>query len=433
MWSRPARSPSGEPRPGSAPQQGSHKLQAASALGQARLQALWNNALHAHGLDAAQVLLTAAEIADRRAYLNVRAALRALFELGAVPVLNENDATATDEISFGDNDHLAAQVAVLLGAQRLLLLTTAPGVMTDVPGSPGARVVESGREARQARLGRPSTTGRGGMESKIGAAELAAAGGVPAWIASPADLAELLAGRDARHVLRRRRPGRAGVQAVAAPRQAHGGHRSDRRGRSARASPPATPACCRRRHRRGRRVPGRRRVRDRRRRRRRAIARAASRVSTRTRSNSAQRASRSCTATASSSCSSSAKPCGSFVHTLCNPRLTTRRGYGSRVGTADRKASVHADSARRGQVLSHFGNPRLTSVFLAGSALMGRTPSSGADDEPAAVEEAAAHQRQACADQRENREPDADEAPVQDERGDGDRREDRGRRDHRTT
>jgi glutamate 5-kinase len=173
------------------------QLQAASALGQARLQVLWNDALHAHGLDAAQVLLTAAEIADRRAYLNVRAALRALFDLGAVPVLNENDATATDEISFGDNDLLAAQVAVLLGAGRLLLLTSAPGVMTDVPGSPGARVVETGGEARQARLGRPSTTGRGGMESKIGAAELAAAGGIPAWIASPADLPVLLAGRDA--------------------------------------------------------------------------------------------------------------------------------------------------------------------------------------------------------------------------------------------
>ena len=129
--------------------------------------------------------------------MNVRSALAALFALGAVPVVNENDATATDEISFGDNDHLAAQVAVLLGAQRLLLLTSVPGVMTDVPGSAGARILESGADARQARLGRPSTTGRGGMESKIGAAELAAAGGIPAWIASPADLSELLAGRDA--------------------------------------------------------------------------------------------------------------------------------------------------------------------------------------------------------------------------------------------
>lgn len=173
------------------------QLQAASALGQARLQALWSDALAAHGLHAAQVLLTNAEIADRRAYLNVRAALRALFDLGAVPVLNENDATATDEISFGDNDALAAQVAVLLGAARLFLLTSAPGVMTDVPGSPGARVVESGADARSARIGRPTAAGRGGMESKIGAAELAAEGGVPVWIASPADLPALLGGGDA--------------------------------------------------------------------------------------------------------------------------------------------------------------------------------------------------------------------------------------------
>ena len=170
------------------------RLQAASALGQATLQALWSDALAAHGIAAAQVLLTAAEIADRRAYLNVRAALGALFELGAVPVLNENDATATDEISFGDNDLLAAQVAVLLGARSLFLLTSAPGVMTDAPGSPGARVVASGAEARAVRIGRPSASGRGGMESKIGAAELAAGGGVPVWIASSADLPVLLAG-----------------------------------------------------------------------------------------------------------------------------------------------------------------------------------------------------------------------------------------------
>jgi len=88
------------------------KLQAASALGQVALQRAWDEALGAHGVEAGQVLLTAAEIADRRAYVNVRNALQALFALGAVPVVNENDATATDEISFGDNDSLAAQVAV---------------------------------------------------------------------------------------------------------------------------------------------------------------------------------------------------------------------------------------------------------------------------------------------------------------------------------
>jgi glutamate 5-kinase len=182
---------------GIGPNAGLPQLQAASALGQAKLQSLWSDALAAHGVAAAQVLLTNAEIADRQAYLNVRAALRALFDLAAVPVLNENDATATDEISFGDNDALAAQVAVLLGAGRLFLLTSVPGVMTDIPGSPGAKVVESGAEARSVRIGRPTAVGRGGMESKIGAAELAAEGGVPVWIASPSDLPALLGGADA--------------------------------------------------------------------------------------------------------------------------------------------------------------------------------------------------------------------------------------------
>ncbi|HEY6031695.1 MAG TPA: hypothetical protein VIU44_14080, partial [Gaiellaceae bacterium] len=89
------------------------RLQAASALGQAALQRAWDTALEAEGTTAAQVLLTAAETADRRAYVNVRNALGELYALGVVPVVNENDATATDEISFGDNDMLAAQVAVL--------------------------------------------------------------------------------------------------------------------------------------------------------------------------------------------------------------------------------------------------------------------------------------------------------------------------------
>ena len=84
-------------RPSSLP-----RLQAASALGQAALQRAWQDALEPHGLEAAQILLTSAEIGERRAYVNVRSALAALFALGAVPVVNENDATATDEISFGD-------------------------------------------------------------------------------------------------------------------------------------------------------------------------------------------------------------------------------------------------------------------------------------------------------------------------------------------
>ena len=119
------------------------KLQAASALGQAALQRAWQDALRPHGLEAAQILLTGAEIAERRAYVNARSALSALFSLGAVPVVNENDATATDEISFGDNDALAAQVAVLVRARMLVLLTSVAGVLRE------GVLLEDGSSARE--------------------------------------------------------------------------------------------------------------------------------------------------------------------------------------------------------------------------------------------------------------------------------------------
>ena len=92
--------------------------------------------------------------------------------------MNENDATATDEISFGDNDALAAQVAVLCGARLLVLLTSVDGVYTHAPGSAEARLISEGAEARAASLGAASARGRGGMESKIQAAELAAGAGI---------------------------------------------------------------------------------------------------------------------------------------------------------------------------------------------------------------------------------------------------------------
>ena len=160
------------------------RLQAASALGQSRLQRAWEEAFARAGLRAAQVLLTGAEIADRRAYVNVRGALNALFAAGAVPVVNENDATATDEISFGDNDALAAQVAVLCGARLLVLLTSVEGVYTHAPGSAEATLISEGTEARNASFGAASARGRGGMESKIQAAELAAGAGIATVIAS---------------------------------------------------------------------------------------------------------------------------------------------------------------------------------------------------------------------------------------------------------
>jgi glutamate 5-kinase len=153
------------------------RLQAASALGQAALQRAWQDALAPHGLEAAQILLTSAEIADRRAYVNARSALAALFALGAIPVVNENDATATDEISFGDNDALAAQVAVLVKARLLVLLTAVSGVLHE------GVLIEDGAAARGAAFGPGSPLGRGGMESKVAAAELAAGAGISTVIA----------------------------------------------------------------------------------------------------------------------------------------------------------------------------------------------------------------------------------------------------------
>jgi glutamate 5-kinase len=167
------------------------KLQAASALGQARLQAAWDAALGRHGLQAAQILLTAGDIAERAAYVNARNALSALFGLHAVPIVNENDATATDEITFGDNDALAAQVAVLVRARVLILLTEVEGVYSQTPGSPGAELIPEGSAAHAAVLGDASPAGRGGMRSKVLAAEMAASAGIHTVIAGGAGEAVL--------------------------------------------------------------------------------------------------------------------------------------------------------------------------------------------------------------------------------------------------
>ena len=161
------------------------RLQAASAVGQSRLQAAWDSALRTAGLEAAQILLSAPDLAERASYVNVRNAFDTLLRLGVVPVVNENDATATDEITFGDNDALAAQVAVLTRARLLVLLTEVDGVYATHPAGPGgAELLPDGAAAADATLGRGSTLGRGGMASKIGAARLAAAAGIPSVIAS---------------------------------------------------------------------------------------------------------------------------------------------------------------------------------------------------------------------------------------------------------
>src|SRR5579875_1192902 len=111
------------------------ELQAASAVGQGQLYRVYDELLAARGVPTAQVLLTFFDISARTHYVNARQTLRKLLEWQVVPVINENDTTTTDEISFGDNDFLAAQVAILLGAELLLLLTDAQGLFTADPRS----------------------------------------------------------------------------------------------------------------------------------------------------------------------------------------------------------------------------------------------------------------------------------------------------------
>jgi glutamate 5-kinase len=163
-------------------------LQAASAVGQGRLFRFYDELLADRGVGAAQVLLTFFDLSHRSHYLNARQTLRRLLEWGVVPVINENDTTATDEITFGDNDFLAAQVAILVEADRLVLLTGVDGVFTADPSTdPSAALVREITDfdglAEQASIGSStSALGSGGMRSKVVAAEMATAAGIPAAI-----------------------------------------------------------------------------------------------------------------------------------------------------------------------------------------------------------------------------------------------------------
>jgi glutamate 5-kinase len=163
------------------------ELQAASAVGQGDLFRAYERRLAARGTRAAQVLLTAADIAARTNYLNARQTLRRLIEWGVVPIVNENDTTATDEITFGDNDFLAAQVAILLDARLLVLLSDVDGLHRDDPRlDPGAELIAEVREFSELegmQIGnRTSAFGSGGMRSKVAAAEMASEAGIPTTI-----------------------------------------------------------------------------------------------------------------------------------------------------------------------------------------------------------------------------------------------------------
>jgi glutamate 5-kinase len=165
-------------------------LQAASAVGQGELFARYIGEFGRHGVVPGQVLLTSADLEHRASYLNARNTLERLVALGAVPVINENDTTATDELTFGDNDVLAAQVAILLRARLLLLLTDRDGLYAPGPDGP-ARIAEvaAGTAPDDVRLADlpGSGRGRGGIASKLASAAMATGCGVSCVIASGED------------------------------------------------------------------------------------------------------------------------------------------------------------------------------------------------------------------------------------------------------
>ena len=177
-------------------------LQAASAVGQGHLMAIYNEAFGALGLLAGQVLLTPLDFFERSRYLRVRETLQRLLSLGVVPVINENDAVADDEIQFGDNDRIAALVAQLVRADLLVILTDTEGLHTADPrisseASLIAEIREIDRELEAAAGGVGNADARGGMASKLSAAKIASWAGVPTVIASsrrPGVLRDAVAG-----------------------------------------------------------------------------------------------------------------------------------------------------------------------------------------------------------------------------------------------
>ncbi|MBI2708642.1 MAG: glutamate 5-kinase [Actinobacteria bacterium] len=189
-------------------------LQAVSAIGQSRLMRVYESAFAAHGLVAGQVLLAPLDFMVRQQYLHARGTLARLLELGVVPVVNENDAIADDEIRFGDNDRLSALVAHLVGAGVLVLLTDTPGLLSadprlDASASLIEEIVEVDHELEALAGGAGSVRGSGGMASKVAAAKIASWSGVRAVIAA--------ASRD--RVLPDAVAGVAGVGTIVLPRE----------------------------------------------------------------------------------------------------------------------------------------------------------------------------------------------------------------------
>jgi glutamate 5-kinase len=174
------------------------ELQAASAVGQGPLYDTYAELLEEHGVKSAQVLLTFFDMSARMQYLNARRTLAKLLDWGVVPVINENDTTATDEISFGDNDILAAQVAILLPADLLVVLSDVDALYTTDPvKNPDAQAVRDVHELSELEryeIGMSSShLGSGGMRSKVLAAEMATSAGTPVVICGGTEPGTLIA------------------------------------------------------------------------------------------------------------------------------------------------------------------------------------------------------------------------------------------------
>ncbi|MGZ8903119.1 MAG: glutamate 5-kinase [Methylobacter sp.] len=168
-----------------------HELQAAASVGQMGLVRVFDDNFHQHSLQAAQVLLTHDDLSDRQRYLNARSTLLTLLKFGVVPVINENDTVATEEIRFGDNDTLAALVANLVEADLLIILTDQKGLFTGDPGLyPDAELISeiSVNDKRLDKIAGDSRSGlgRGGMFTKVRAARLASRSGAATVIAAGA-------------------------------------------------------------------------------------------------------------------------------------------------------------------------------------------------------------------------------------------------------
>jgi glutamate 5-kinase len=171
--------------------------QAAAAVGQLLLAQAYHTSFGRHGLAIGQVLLTADDMIRRAHYRNAQRTLERLLGLDVLPVVNENDTVATDEIRVGDNDRLAALVAHLVGADGLVLLSDVDGLYDGDPRKPGARLlvdVDAPTDLETVQIAKPGTSsvGRGGMATKITAAAMAAAAGVPVLLAAAEDVTAAL-------------------------------------------------------------------------------------------------------------------------------------------------------------------------------------------------------------------------------------------------